>query len=190
MNNTSQNITISDTPDVDIHHHNEPFYLSAEFWVGVSFVLVIIVIYKPLTNAIKNLITKRIERIKDEFKDAENLKLDAQKTYAEYERKLLNLDVEIDKIIQEENLIIEETKQQKLKELEALLKQKQTELDAKIEIAFERASKEINSQIKNKSMNILYSVIKNKLKKQDQTKLIDKSISHISKIDFNFNEGK
>lgn len=190
MNNITQNITISETHNTDAHHHNEPFYLSAEFWVGVSFVLVIIIIYKPLTNAIKNLITKRIERIKNEFKDAENLKLDAQKTYAEYERKLLNLDEEINKIISEENLVIEETKQQKLKELDSLLKLKQIELDAKIEIAFEKASKEINSQIKNKSMNILYSVIKNKLKKQDQTKLIDKSISHISKIDFNFGEGK
>ncbi len=190
MNNIGQNITVSDAHTPNAHHHNEPFYLSAEFWVGVSFVLVIIIIYKPLTNAIKNLITKRIERIKEEFKNAENLKLDAQKTYAEYERKLSNLDDEINKIISEENLVIEETKQQKLKELDSLLKQKQIELDAKLEIAFEKASKEINTQIKNKSMDILHSVIKNKLKKQDHTKLIDKSISHISKIDFNFDEGK
>ena len=29
-------------------HHNEPFYLSAEFWVAMSFVLTVLVLFGPV----------------------------------------------------------------------------------------------------------------------------------------------
>ncbi len=182
MSNTTENIIASVSNEV-VEAHNEPFYLSAEFWVGVSFVLVMGVIYKPALKAIKTLITNRIARIKQEFQDAEELKLDAQKVYAEYERKLLNVEKEVDDIIKEESIIIEETKERKIKELNSLLNQKQKEVDGKIELSLEKVKKEINSLIINKSIYALQSIFKSKLTKKEYSSLIDKSLSNISKID-------
>ncbi|MBR5599091.1 MAG: hypothetical protein IKW39_03525 [Alphaproteobacteria bacterium] len=185
MSNNSEYMMVdSITETTTLSHNYEPFYLSAEFWVGVSFVLVVIVIYKPLAKAISNLITSRIQRIKNEFVEAENLKLDAQKVYADYERKFLNIKEEIDDIISEENLIIEENKKRRIKELDSFLKNKQNEVDAKIEIAFDKASSELNSLIMNKTMDIINAIIKNKLTEKEHHKLINKSIANIGKIEF------
>ena len=47
------------------------------------------------------MIAKRIIRIRKELQDAENLKLQAQKLYAEYERKFINTDAEVAGIVKE-----------------------------------------------------------------------------------------
>lgn len=165
--------------------HQEAFYLSAEFWVGVAFVLVIFVIYKPAFNAIKSILNNRINNIKNDFQEAEELKLEAQSLYADYERKLLNVEAEINKIIAEENLLIEENKEQKIKDLNSKLRQKQNEVDGKLDLAYEKASKEINGLLIDKSIEIIYTLVKSKLTKTNYTKLIDKSISNIDKAHIN-----
>lgn len=183
MNSTSENIIATVSKEEAIELHEEAFYLTAEFWVGVSFVLVMVVIYKPAIKTIKTLIDNRISRIKNEFQEAEELKLDAQKVYAEYERKLSNVENEVNDIIKEEAIIIEETKERKIKELNSLLNQKQKEVDGKIELSLEKVKREINSLIINKSILTLQNIFKSKLTKKDYSSLIDKSISSLSKID-------
>ena len=89
---TTENITELSTHAIE---HHEVFYKSAEFWVGASFVLVVALLYKPLISVIKSAIFSRIERIKNELQEAEELKLKAQELYAKYERNLLNIDDEI-----------------------------------------------------------------------------------------------
>ena len=66
---TTENIT--ELSVITIEHH-EVFYKSAEFWVGASFDLVVALLYKPLVNVIKNAITSRIERIRNELQNAED----------------------------------------------------------------------------------------------------------------------
>ena len=41
-------------------HHNEPFYLSAEFWVAMSFVLTVVVLFKPVGKMVVKGFKKRI----------------------------------------------------------------------------------------------------------------------------------
>ncbi len=183
MNSASENIMAAVSQEVAHELHEEVFYLTAEFWVGVSFILVMIVIYKPVLKRVKTLIANRISRIKKEFQDAEELKLDAQKVYAEYERKLLNVESEIDNIIKEENIVIEETKERKIKELNSILNQKQKEVDGRIELALEKVKKEINTLIITKSTSIIHRIFKSKLTTKEYRSLIDKSISNLSKID-------
>ena len=162
--------------------HEEVFYLSAEFWVGFAFILVLIVIYKPLSKAINKLISNRINRIKQEFIDAENLKLDAQKNYANYERKILNIEKEVENIISEQQLFIKETTEQKIKELNTRLKQKEKEIEGKIELTYIQLKKQINILIAKKSSKMIKETLKSKLTKNDYNNLIDKSISNINNM--------
>lgn len=157
----------------------EAFYQSGEFWVAVAFVLVMTVLMKPLLKAGKNLITKRIIRIKRELQEAENLKLEAQKLYAEYERKFLNTDKEVADIIKEQENVIEETKERKVRELNLYLQRKSNEVDNRIEQEFEQVGQEINNLISNRTEEILISVISSKLTKSDYNHLIEKSINQI-----------
>lgn len=168
----------------ELNGHEELFYQSAEFWVGVAFILVVGALFSPIFKVINAQAEKRIARIKTELQEAEDLKLDAQKLYAEYERKLLNTDNEVAAIVAEENSAIAATKERRMRDLNVLLNQKQREADAKIEIAFERVNNEINMLVSQRTMDILQKVITQKLTRENQSTLIDNAIKNIDKISF------
>ena len=73
---------------------NVAFYYSEEFWVSVAFVLVVVGLFIPVSKKVVSLLQNRINRIKKELQDAENLKLEAQELYAKYERSLMHIDDE------------------------------------------------------------------------------------------------
>ncbi len=160
---------------------NTAFYHSEEFWVAIAFMLVVVGLFIPVSKKILSLLQNRINRIKKELQDAEDLKLEAQELYAKYERNLMHIDDEIARIISNQEDIIEETKQLKTKELNSLLNQKQKEVEAKINSSFNEAHKEIKEKISQKVSLILNNALK--LSTKEKTNLIDKSIDNISKID-------
>ena len=155
--------------------HEELFYQSAEFWVAVAFVVIIALLFRPVTKVISGMIAKRIIRIRKELQDAENLKLQAQKLYAEYERKFMNTDTEVAGIVKE-------TKEAKLRELNIFLQRKQNEVDSRIEQAFDQAGNEINAMVGARTAEILKSVISSKLTKSDYNRLIENSINNIKDV--------
>lgn len=165
--------------------HEEVFYQSAEFWVGVAFVLVVFLIFKPLVTAVKGMIFQRIERIKKEMQAAENIKLDAQKLYAEYEHRRLNAEKEVSKIIANEQAAIAEAKTRKMHEMNMLLKQKNTEADAKIEMATERVNNEINTLISEKTIKLIQNVFLKKVTQKEQSRLIDNSLKNLERLKIN-----
>ena len=75
-------------------HHNEPFYLSAEFWVAMSFVLTVAVLFVPVGKIFVKGMKNRAKAISKRIADAVNLKEDAQKMLADYERKLRGAEKE------------------------------------------------------------------------------------------------
>ncbi|MBR2274229.1 MAG: ATP synthase F0 subunit B [Alphaproteobacteria bacterium] len=162
----------------------EIFYHSAEFWVGVTFVLVMALLFVPAVRTVKQLITQRIERIKGELQEAEDLKLDAQKLYAEYERKFINTDSEVAEIIENQKEIIAQNKEKKLKELDSILKQKETDATARVQQSLAQAKKEINTLISQKSLDIVTQAIKLKFTESDYKRLIDNSLNQLAELDF------
>lgn len=176
---------VADIAIAQAMEHEEMFYQGAEFWVGVVFVLVVGFLFPLAKKAISTAIRQRITRIQKQLQDAENLKLDAQKLYAEYERKFVNTDNEVAEIIANQKEIIEQTKQKKIQELNQLLRQKQNEAESKIEQEFSVAYAEVNTLIYRKTLNILHQVIQFRLTSEDYQKLIDNSIDNIEKMEIN-----
>lgn len=172
----------------DLIVHEEIFYQSAEFWVGIAFVFALAISFSSVVKLIKSIINKRIQRIKKELQDAETLKIDAQKLYAEYERKFQNMDKEIAEIIANQQEVITQTKAQKMREFEHLLKQKETDTTAKINYAYTQAKTEISKKVIEKAINIISTAIPAKLDKKDYDNLITQSISNIEKCSLGLNE--
>lgn len=164
-----------------VESSNVAFYHSEEFWVSVAFILVVVGLFIPVSKKVISLLQNRINRIKKELQDAENLKLEAQELYAKYERSLMHIDDEIAQIISNQEDIIEETKQIKIKELNNLLNQKQKEADAKIKSSFEEVHKEIKEKISQRVNLIMSKVLV--LSAKEKSRLIDKSINNISEIE-------
>lgn len=166
--------SVANMPEVE-----EVFYLSAEFWVSVTFVIVVGILYSPLAKKAKELLLKRIERIKKELSDAENIKLEAQNLYADTERKLSNIDREIEDIITNKKYLIEETKNKKINELNYAMHRKKADLDAEIEQTTAQIKQEIKEMICKKTVKALKQLISAKLTKKEYSQLIDNSIENI-----------
>ena len=177
--NTENNQTIQISSETILE---EPFYLGAEFWVGVAFVIVVFALFRPIKKALKSLLTRRIIRIKKELQEAENIKLEAQKLYSDYERKYLNIEKEDSDIIKEQKNVIEETKEKKIRELNFMLQRKENEVNRRIEQEFEQAGKEIRRKISEKTIEILKRIISSKLTKSEYNNLIDNSIKQIKEV--------
>lgn len=158
---------------------------SAEFWVGIAFILVVALLFSPVSKILKSMAFQRIERIKTEISEAENLKLDAQKLYAEYERKFINTENEVSEIIENKKNFINQTKNKKIDELDRLLKHKQAMAETKIEQQYKQKRDEINKLVSQKTFAILENCLKNKLTKSDYNKLIDESINNINNLEVN-----
>ncbi len=173
---TMENVTAKIVTDEEL------FYQTGEFWVSTAFICVVLLCFFPITNFIKNLINKRIQFIKKELQDAESLKIDAQNLYAEYERKYQNTDNEISEIIANQQEVIKQTKEQKIRDLDRSLKQKEQETEAKIRYAFMQAKEEINTKIVEQAVALLSKTISSKLTKKDHDALINQSISKLQKI--------
>ena len=161
----------------------EAFYLTAEFWVSVTFLVVVILLFSPITRTISSMIEKRISRIKDELNNAESIKLEAQKLYADTERRLANVEDEIADIITNKKYLIEQTKEKKISELNHAMQRKKEDLDAKIEQGNIQLNTEINNIISQKAAKILNKVINVKLTQKEYSTLIDNSIENIKNIE-------
>ena len=158
------------------------FYTEVEFWVGMSFVLLILGLIFPLSKVVKSMLKKKISGIEERIKNAVTLRDDAQKLLADYERKLRNADAEGEKIIDNAKKEIELTKTSKLSQLEDELKRQTENVENKINIAVNNAKKEIADMICDASIKEVTDFCKNELSEKEKDRLIDEAITKIGNL--------
>lgn len=162
-------------------HHNEPFYLSAEFWVAMSFVLTVIVLVRPVGKMLVKGMKNRIKAISKRIGDAVALKEDAQKLLAEYERKFRGAEKEAKNILIRSEREIEVLKKEALSKLDAEMVIKENEAKIRLKTAEENASKEIASKTAEITMSVVKAILDNSLDDKAADQLIDLSIDELEK---------
>lgn len=184
---TAQNAVMDAADNVSeiighIDGHDEVFYQSAEFWVGVAFVLVVVLLAKPIGGLVKSMLNKRIDGIAKRIRDAARLRDDAQKLLADYEKKFLNANKEAEAILAKSQREIEYFKKENLSKLEAEMKLKEKDAEDRIKAAKEKAAKEISDLTSELTIQTVKTAIMKNLDNKTQDKLIDASISLITKL--------
>ena len=66
-------------------------FADPQFWVAVSFLLFIVAIFNPARKILKLSLDTKIDEIKNQIKEAENIKSDAQKTLSELKSRELEM---------------------------------------------------------------------------------------------------
>ncbi len=84
----------------DAAHHAEPFYMGAEFWLAIAFVLFVAVCAKPVAKMIGEALDARSAKIQGELDEAEHLREEAQTLLAGFERKQRDAVKEAEKILE------------------------------------------------------------------------------------------
>lgn len=163
-------------------HGQEAFYEHPTFWVAVSFVLVILVLGRPVGKLIKKMLEKRIENIISRISEAANLKDDAQKLLVEYERKFVNAEIEAGKILQRSQKEIELLKKENLDKLKNDMAIKEKEAENRLMAARNEAMSEIAGLTSRLTVNAVREAVAAKLSDQKQDKLIEQSIAKIANL--------
>lgn len=165
-----------------LHGHEEIFYQSAEFWVGVAFVLVVLLLAGPIGRLVRSMLNKRIDNITKRIHDAAKLRDEAQKLLADYEKKFLNADKEAQAILNKSQKEIEYFKKENLAKLEEEMKIKEKEAEDRITASKEKAAREISDLTSELTIKTVKAAIVKNLDAKTQNKLIDDSISLITRL--------
>ena len=165
-----------------LHGHEEIFYQSAEFWVGVAFVLVVLLLAGPVGRLVRSMLNKRIDNITKRIHDAAELRDEAQKLLADYEKKFLDADKEAQAILNKSQKEIEYLKKENLAKLEEEMKIKEKEAEDRITASKEKAAREISDLTSELTIKTVKAAIVKNLDAKTQNKLIDDSISLITRL--------
>lgn len=148
-------------------------------WRTINFTILAAVLFKVLKKPIGNLLSGRQASIKDKFDDLDVKKSEAEKRYAEYERKLSTIEQEAKKVIQE---YIEQGEAEKKRIIEdagkaAELIKKQAQFAAEQEM--KRAKLALSAEVAELSVKLAENIIKKNLNESDHKKLIDEYIAKV-----------
>ena len=179
----AENVTemMEETTITATQHEHEIFYLSAEFWVAMAFVLTILLLSRPIYKAVKSLMIKNIDNIRNRIDEAAQLQTDAEKLVASYERKFRNVKKEADAILKKSQNEIEYIRKASISRMEQEMAQKEKDVADKLNEAKNSAIKEISEVAGNLSIITARKLIIQKLGDKDIDKMIDTSIEKIDK---------
>lgn len=175
---------VFDKANPDIAHQltEVPFYADVEFWVGMAFILSIVVLAKPAYRFLKSAMRGKIESVKNQIADAEKLRDDAQELLAQYERKFAATESEVAKILKQAEKNIANQKKNDLATLKENTAVKEKEIKRRILSSTENAMAEINQSVARSSVEVAKKAILAHISKANKSALIDEAIAGLDKF--------
>ena len=163
-------------------HGTEPFYLEAEFWVGMAFVLVVVGLFRPVGAALLKLLKGRGESIAARLREAVSLKEEAQKLLADYERKFRGVEKEVSDIVARSEREVEAIKKETLSKLDAEIALKERDAKLRLKASEESAAQEISEKTANLTISVVKKILADRLDKDAASQLIDASIERLKNL--------
>lgn len=175
------NIIMTTTEEISGGHH-EIFYKSAEFWVGMAFVVVVIGLFSPIKKALNSLIEGKIDSVIKRIDDAASLRDEARKLLADYEQKVEDMDSKTNSIIKEAENKAKEFTKNELQKFEKELATQEKDTESLIEVRKEQIISETTGLVAGRTMNILKRALSNKLNDKIKSELVDESIKSLEQL--------
>ncbi|MBR1647973.1 MAG: hypothetical protein IJ689_00045 [Alphaproteobacteria bacterium] len=161
---------------------HEPFYLSPEFWVGVTFVLVMVALFVPLKKALSAMLDKRIKAVENSLSEAEKLRDEARTVLAEYEQKTEEAPQIAQKMIDKANADIKQYCDIELKKFAASLTSQEIIADNALKNRQEQVIAAASELVADRAGEILRAAIADNLSQETQSELIDRSINALQDL--------
>jgi len=152
----------------------------ATLWVAISFIIFIILIFKPLKNMMITSLDNKILELKSQLEESRKLKDDAEKLFAEQNKKYEETLIKIKKLNEDaiyESKIIKKKIEEDIKN--TLLRKDKgfKQLSAQMEL---KVREDLKNEIIKKTLHYTEFKIKKKLKKSHNSKLISESLSKLT----------
>ena len=151
------------------------------FWTWVTFIALMIVLYKFAWKPILNALKQRENAIKDSLEQAEKAKEEAKQILSENQNSLAKAEDEARKIIEQSKHYAEGLKEQILKDSKEQAKKLIEEASAEIDRKKDAAFSELKNQVAEISVKAAEKILRENLDAQKNKQIVDKYISDISK---------
>ena len=153
---------------------------NATLWVGVSFVLFILLVFKPLLKLTNKSLDDKINDIKNKLEDAEKLNLESEKIYNEIEKDRIAGEMKIKKILENASKEARDIKEKMKNNLKETIKKKENQLEQKLQQTKIKFEKEISSEILRSSIDVTKKRIINDLSDSKNNSLVENSIDEVN----------
>jgi F-type H+-transporting ATPase subunit b len=143
------------------------------FWVGLSFILFVAVVYKPVGRIITNGLDNRSQRIQEELEEALRLKEEAQALLSAYERNQKEVTAQASDIISHEEKEAARITNESKKALEESLN-KRVQLSMEKIAAYEDS---VMQEIRNHSVDIAIDTVRSIIEEHMQADIAEELVT-------------
>ena len=155
------------------------FLDNATLWVGVSFLIFILLVIKPILKSWKTSLENNIKAIKQRLKEAKSLKYEAERVLKELQDNQKNVSLNIDAM---KKKAIENTTEIEKKlnlQLESTIAKREKMFEQRLKQINLKFKKEISEKIIKSALSVTKKRIERDLSVKKNNSIIEKSIKDI-----------
>lgn len=162
-------------------HGAEPFYLTAEFWVAVGFILFVLAIFRTVYRVVVVALDERARRIRNRIEEAEQLAEEAAAALAKLKARQEQAAEDAKAIVDMARAEADRLAKQAAADLEAALKRREQGAVERIAQAEAEAVADIRRRAVDLAMAAAERLLKEKLTAAKADKLVNDAIAQVSK---------
>ncbi len=153
---------------------------STDFWISLSFIIFLFVLWKFGKNAVLNMIDTKIDTIKKDIETAENLRIEAQELLAQYQRKHKDSIKEAQGIIKSAEDRVTEIRRNADQEINDMIAIREKQLQERLNRMEESAIEDIRRYAADLTVTATARIIQDQLDAKTDEKLIKETSKKIS----------
>jgi F-type H+-transporting ATPase subunit b len=148
-------------------------------WGVLSFVVLLIVMWKLALPPIKNMMQARTDRIRENLDESEKVKADAQRVLEDYQLQLADAKNESARIIEEARQTAEQMRRDLMVRAEAEVNELRDRTRTEIEAAQQRAIADLRSQVSELAIGAAEIVVQKNLDRDTNRSLVERYIEQV-----------
>ncbi|HJO48250.1 MAG TPA: F0F1 ATP synthase subunit B [Candidatus Scalindua sp.] len=164
-------------PQFDLH-----FLAPLTFWSIISFLILMVILYKYALPAITGILDARQEKIKGDIDQAEKLRGDAEKLKGEYQKKVIKAEEEAEGKIQAAVVKAKEISDGIVKEGNQAAADNRAKAQLGIDIERKKALAELRNQVVDLTILSSSKLIQQSMQRKTAESLVDDVIKGVGKL--------
>jgi F-type H+-transporting ATPase subunit b len=148
-------------------------------WGGLSFLVLLLAMWKFALPAITNAMAARTQRIRDNLDEAERTKAEAQSILDDYQRQLADAKNESARIIEEARQTAEQMRRDLMARAEAEVQELRARTADDVRIAQDRAMADLRAQVAELAIGAAEVVVQRNLDAETNRALVERFIEQV-----------
>ena len=153
----------------------------ATLWVGISFILFVLLVIKPITSIFSKNIDVQISTLKKEIDEAKNLKIEAENLLNEHKEKEKKNKQYIEELKQQTKKETTNIEERIKKEIELAITRKESNYELIVKQMESNLKEKLQNEIMTKTLKFTKSRIEKNISEKHNDDFIDESLKKLPK---------